>query len=285
MFITERMTEMKEILEPFLKLVKNGTCPDCDAVTFVKTKYHLVLNYCINISFYLMLKAKGLSTQSHPVIKRLGQYRQLLGQLQSGEENLLKEVAAIVKAVKEDKPLYSVSDGSQRSIKKKSSRSDSLSKLLICQKEMMRHKQEELSDSMDVDSMNEEFTDEDNFDTKKKYDNEDKKEQNEENKNITTEEEKRAITYQMAKNRGLTPYRKKELRNPRVKHRKKYHKAKIRRRGAVCIMRRKRIIFILSCVIFIQRCDFPRFTRKETFFTGEGSEKGTDTLRRRDLWY
>lgn len=51
--------------------------------------------------------------------------------------------------------------------------------------------------------------------------------------NITDEMEKRAITYQMAKNKGLTPYRKKEQRNPRVKHRNKFRKAKISRKGAV----------------------------------------------------
>lgn len=44
---------------------------------------------------------------------------------------------------------------------------------------------------------------------------------------------KRAITYKMAKNKGLTPHRKKELRNPRVKHKLKFRKALIRRKGAV----------------------------------------------------
>mmetsp|Transcript_14524 Transcript_14524/g.25513 ORF Transcript_14524/g.25513 Transcript_14524/m.25513 type:complete len:109 (-) Transcript_14524:3-329(-) len=44
---------------------------------------------------------------------------------------------------------------------------------------------------------------------------------------------KRAITYQIEKNKGLTPHKKKELRNPRVKHRMKFRKAKIRRRGQV----------------------------------------------------
>lgn len=44
---------------------------------------------------------------------------------------------------------------------------------------------------------------------------------------------KRPITYEIAKNKGLTPHRKKELRNPRVKHRMKYRKAKIRRKGQV----------------------------------------------------
>lgn len=39
---------------------------------------------------------------------------------------------------------------------------------------------------------------------------------------------------QMAKNKGLTPKRKKIDRNPRVKHREKFKRAKIRRKGQVC---------------------------------------------------
>jgi len=53
---------------------------------------------------------------------------------------------------------------------------------------------------------------------------------------IMTTDEKRGITYQIAKNKGLTPRRKKELRNPRVKNRMKYRKAKIRRKGQVRLM-------------------------------------------------
>lgn len=48
---------------------------------------------------------------------------------------------------------------------------------------------------------------------------------------------RRAINYQIAKNKGLTPKRKKEYRNPRVRHRIKYRKANIRRKGQVRAMR------------------------------------------------
>jgi U3 small nucleolar RNA-associated protein 3 len=37
---------------------------------------------------------------------------------------------------------------------------------------------------------------------------------------------KRRVDYKILANRGLTPHRKKELRNPRVKHRNKYEAAK-----------------------------------------------------------
>lgn len=47
------------------------------------------------------------------------------------------------------------------------------------------------------------------------------------------DEDRRGITYEMSKNKGLTAEKKKKLRNPRVKHREKFKKAKVRRRGQV----------------------------------------------------
>jgi U3 small nucleolar RNA-associated protein 3 len=46
-------------------------------------------------------------------------------------------------------------------------------------------------------------------------------------------EDRRGITYQIFKNKGLAPKRNKDQRNPRVKHRHKFEKAKVRRKGQV----------------------------------------------------
>lgn len=64
----------------------------------------------------------------------------------------------------------------------------------------------------------------------------------EENDEIQNEEEnddRRGITYQIAKNKGLTPKRSKLQRNPRVKHRQKFAKAKVRRKGQVREVRKE----------------------------------------------
>lgn len=53
----------------------------------------------------------------------------------------------------------------------------------------------------------------------------------------------------MAKNKGLTPKRKKIDRNPRVKNREKFRRAKIRRKGQVCVM----------WFLFLSDCSFPYF--------------------------
>ncbi|XP_011166612.2 something about silencing protein 10 [Solenopsis invicta] len=225
----EYMTEVKDILAPFLELVKDGTCPECDAVTFARTKYEIILNYCTNISFCLLLKTRGKPVKSHPVVKRLEQYRHLLDQLQLQQGDLLEQVTEILKAVKEGRPLYSISDGSRIQSNKKTPRLLSLTKKLARKKEEAIMREEQLlSDSIDEESMDEDLDIEEKHDDKFLADEKDNT-----ILNTMDEEAKRAITYQIAKNRGLTPYRKKELRNPRVKHRNKYRKAKIRRKGAV----------------------------------------------------
>ena len=49
--------------------------------------------------------------------------------------------------------------------------------------------------------------------------------------------DKRSINYQIMKNKGLTPARKKEQRNPRVKHRKKYEKSLIKLKSFKAVQR------------------------------------------------
>ncbi|CAF4483696.1 unnamed protein product [Rotaria socialis] len=44
---------------------------------------------------------------------------------------------------------------------------------------------------------------------------------------------KRGITYEIEKNKGLTVKRKKEYRNPRVRHRNKYARALVKRKSRV----------------------------------------------------
>ncbi|XP_043677498.1 something about silencing protein 10 [Vespula pensylvanica] len=232
----EYMNEAKNILAPFLELVKKGICPDCPAVAFIKTKYQIVLNYCVNISFYLMLKAKRLPVSSHPVIKRLAQYRQLLSQLHAGEGNLLEKIEEILKIEKNGGSLYNISEESVTCFNKK--------KTVIMmedkkkrQRQMNETSEDKESDNITDDELYEEskLSDKDNEELNVETD-------NQENKISEQMEDlggKRAITYQIAKNKGLTPHRKKEQRNPRVKHRNKYRKAKIRRKGAVREIRKE----------------------------------------------
>lgn len=241
----DRMTEATDVLAPYLNLVESRIIPDCHATSFVKTKYYLSLNYCVNISFYLMLKAKRLPVNSHPVIKRLAQYRQLLNQLESGQGDLINDIKEILNVEKEGKPLYRVSDGTELTSRPKQM-GKSLGEKLTKRKNKTVDRVEKKMRSFEDEFVNlkqEESTEEEKEDEENISKNDDAVMEGTEYSTKETEiaqiEGKRAITYEMAKNKGLTPHRKKEQRNPRVKHRNKYRKAKIRRKGAVREVRKE----------------------------------------------
>ena len=58
---------------------------------------------------------------------------------------------------------------------------------------------------------------------------------------VCIDEGKRGATWKMLKNQGLKAHKKRVDRNPRVKKRKQYEKAKKNRKGAVREMRTKEI--------------------------------------------
>jgi len=77
-----------------------------------------------------------------------------------------------------------------------------------------------------------------------RIDNDDESEASDEQKEEMEQEEengdgRRAINYEIAKNKGLKPRRKKEMRNPRVKYRRQHRKALINRRGQIREVRKE----------------------------------------------
>ncbi|XP_071875922.1 UTP3 small subunit processome component Sas10 [Bombus fervidus] len=226
----DHMAEARDSLAPFLKLIKDGILPNCPTVSFIKTKYHLLLNYCINISFYLMLKAKRLPVNSHPIIKRLAQYRQLLNQLESAQGNLIQEIQEMLRAEREGKVLYNILNGNKININKQKT---------YRFKEKANCVKRSTNEIINADSLESELKTENVNEEKVSYNSKEKMESTDMSDLVVEDQGKRAITYQIAKNKGLTPYRKKEQRNPRVKHRNKYRKAKIRRKGAIREVRKE----------------------------------------------
>lgn len=81
----------------------------------------------------------------------------------------------------------------------------------------------------------------------------------------------------MAKNKGLTPKRKKIDRNPRVKHREKFRRAKIRRKGQVRVRHKLlKVCDVIGCLILKMRWCAHLFQvlevrREETRYSGEFS--------------
>lgn len=195
-----KLTEVKDELEPLIQLVEKGVIPPGKGSQYLKTKYNLYLNYCANISFYLILKARRVPAHGHPVIERLVTYRNLINKLSVVDQKLSSEIRHLLTAKegagkKDLNPKAKLTKTKPKSAKQTDVNAD-------------------LTEEPEFDEAALEFYKEmeDRPELKRK-----KEENSAEEQALEEQNAKRAITYQIAKNRGLTPRRKKIDRNPRVK--------------------------------------------------------------------
>lgn len=100
------MEETKEIIKPFLDLVKSEGCEETPAVVFLKSKYQLLRKYFVNLTFYMTMKAKRLPTTSHPVIKRLAENRYWLAQFDEKQQPLFEQIKSVLTAYNEGQPIF-----------------------------------------------------------------------------------------------------------------------------------------------------------------------------------
>ncbi|KAL8206636.1 UNVERIFIED_CONTAM: hypothetical protein K2H54_016633 [Gekko kuhli] len=229
-----KLVELRDELEPLMQMARDGVIPVGKGGQYLQTKYHLYLNYCCNISFYLVLKAKRIPVHGHPVIERLVTYRNLINDMGIVDQKLSPEVRLLLKEFQ--------SSGGAEAMKKSMAflrKSVNKTKPRVARKVSSGELAEEASDDSDFDdeaALNYYKEMEEKIKSKKK-----RKLVEEEEVLVEEEvpEQKRGATYQIVKNKGLTPRRKKIDRNPRVKHREKFRRAKIRRKGQVRQVRRE----------------------------------------------
>ncbi|NWU68164.1 SAS10 protein, partial [Pterocles burchelli] len=236
-----KLMELKDELHPLLQMVKNGTIPQGKGSRYLQTKYHLYLNYCANISFYLVLKAKRMPVHSHPVIERLVAYRNIINDLAVIDQKLSSQVRMLLKTYydkKEDKLRKEKKFAMFLPLDVKKNKPKRAPALANGQAAAA-----ELSDESDLDEeaalkyykmMEEKLKLK-----RKRTEDQDTLEEAAVLEGEDPNNKKRGLTYQMIKNKGLTPRRKKIDRNPRVKHREKFRRAKIRRKGQVREVRRE----------------------------------------------
>uniref|UniRef100_A0A1A8J6K2 UTP3, small subunit (SSU) processome component, homolog n=1 Tax=Nothobranchius kuhntae TaxID=321403 RepID=A0A1A8J6K2_NOTKU len=224
-----KLTELKDELKPLLQMVRDGQIPPGKGAEYLKTKQQLYLNYCTNISFYLVLKAKRIPAHNHPVIERLLTYRNLINELGAVDARLAPEFRKLLAGDEKDQTTVKPAEGKKTnsSSKKENDSGETLPEA------------EDSDSDLDEEAALRFYKEvEEQVKLKRKSKNPEAEEL-EVSAEETDPDSKRGITYQMAKNKGLTPKRKKIDRNPRVKHREKFRRAKIRRKGQVRDVRRE----------------------------------------------
>ncbi|XP_014675436.1 PREDICTED: something about silencing protein 10-like [Priapulus caudatus] len=251
-----KMQELKDVLQPLYDLAQSRKVPPGNGALYINAKYNLYLNYCINICFYLVLKAKRTPIHNHPVVKRLVTYRNLINQMVPADEVLKPEIDDILKRLAngEHIPVTELSSSEIPVAVAAASAKPKRDKRVQFKAQVASKKRTEalLDSSNKQDDFEAQFAtggrtwgrkrafiaEEDNVDvTEAKQRREDGEEGEHEVGDVDEEDMKRPINYQIMKNKGLTPKRKKEQRNPRVKHKEKYRKALVRRKGQVQMAR------------------------------------------------
>ncbi|XP_048028805.1 something about silencing protein 10 [Megalobrama amblycephala] len=211
-----KLTELRDEVQPLVERVKDGRIPPGKGAKYLIMKQQLYLNYCTNISFYLVLKAKRIPAHNHPVIERLLTYRNLINELGAVDARLAPQLRQLLSGEKPDKPARRSAKVSEETELAEAEESDLDEEAnlrvynAMAERQKLKRKKIEMQNE---DGLVEEEGKEGNA--------------------------KRGITYQMSKNKGLTPKRKKIDRNPRVKHREKFRRAQIRRKGQVREVRRE----------------------------------------------
>lgn len=89
---------MRTRVAPVLAEVKAGGLATTDGISYLEAKHMLLLSYCVNALFYMLLKLEGRPVREHPVISRLVQLRSFLDKLRPIDKKLEYQIGKLVKA-------------------------------------------------------------------------------------------------------------------------------------------------------------------------------------------
>lgn len=95
--LNAKMEEIRDRLAPLIARARAQHIPTSKGLSYLETKYHLLLNYCTNICFYLLLKAEGKSVKNHPVIEHLARTRTVIDRLKPLDQKLKYQIDKLLK--------------------------------------------------------------------------------------------------------------------------------------------------------------------------------------------
>jgi U3 small nucleolar RNA-associated protein 3 len=95
--LTRNLDEVRCSVEPVIAAVRAGDLATAEGVSYLDAKHLLMLSYCVNIVFYLLLKAEGRPVRDHPVVLRLVEIRTYLEKLRPVDRKLRYQIDKLVK--------------------------------------------------------------------------------------------------------------------------------------------------------------------------------------------
>jgi U3 small nucleolar RNA-associated protein 3 len=90
--LQKTLVEVQTNVEPIVKSAKRGEYLTEEGISYLDTKYILLLSYCVNLVFYLLMKSEGKSIKDHPVVMRLVEIRSYIEKLRPIDKKLQYQV-------------------------------------------------------------------------------------------------------------------------------------------------------------------------------------------------
>lgn len=94
--LQKTLAEVETNVEPIVKSAKRGEYLTEEGISYLDTKYMLLLSYCVNLTFYLLMKSEGKSIKDHPVVMRLVEIRSYIEKLRPIDKKLHYQVCFLL---------------------------------------------------------------------------------------------------------------------------------------------------------------------------------------------
>uniref|UniRef100_A0A1D2A5Z8 Sas10 C-terminal domain-containing protein n=1 Tax=Auxenochlorella protothecoides TaxID=3075 RepID=A0A1D2A5Z8_AUXPR len=92
------LAEVRHRVGPLLKEVREGELATAEGLSYLEAKHLLLLQYCIGIVVYLLLKAEGRQVAGHPVIARLVEIKAYLERVRPIDKRLRHQMDKLLAA-------------------------------------------------------------------------------------------------------------------------------------------------------------------------------------------
>mmetsp|Transcript_12333 Transcript_12333/g.18417 ORF Transcript_12333/g.18417 Transcript_12333/m.18417 type:complete len:494 (+) Transcript_12333:18-1499(+) len=95
-----KIKEIRTHIKPILKNVKVGKYCTEEGYSYLETKYRTLLSYCMDITYYLILKTTGETIENHPVLARMVESRMILEKMKPIDEQMKTQIESLMEIAK-----------------------------------------------------------------------------------------------------------------------------------------------------------------------------------------
>ncbi|XP_020610914.1 neuroguidin-A-like [Orbicella faveolata] len=95
--MSHRVSDIDQHVENLMKKISSGSLTTKKGVSFLELKFHLLLSYVIDLTYYLLTKTDGKPWQEDPAAERLVEVRTVLEKLRPIDQKMKYQIDKMIK--------------------------------------------------------------------------------------------------------------------------------------------------------------------------------------------